>query len=170
MTKIVKQIPNYPDYLISENGDVFSKKRGTISKMKPRLDRVYLQVDLRNNGRRKTEYIHRLVLMTFDRMPKPHEVARHFPDGNPVNNRISNLQWGTHKENSYDRDYIHKTGKVSANWNENNGRCKLSNEQVLEIRELYKTGKFYQRELADKYNVTRGNIGHITRNKTRKLL
>ena len=56
-------------YKVSNKGNVFSVgrrdsrgvKRGGII-LKPRYSgNGYLQVDLRNNGKRKTKYIHRLV-------------------------------------------------------------------------------------------------------------
>lgn len=46
--------------------------------------------------------IHRLVLKTFDRLPRKGEECRHL-DGNPFNNHISNLKWGTTKDNCYDK-------------------------------------------------------------------
>ncbi len=139
---IVKQIPNYPDYLVSENGDVFSKKSGKIKRLKPFNTGYYggTAVALFTSGKSKQEYVSRLVLMAFDRMPKPHEVCRHFPDRDRNNNHISNLKWGTPKENCYDRDKVHKTGKLPDNSNGNSGMCKLTNIQVQEVRDLWATG------------------------------
>lgn len=166
---LVKQIPNRPDYLVSENCDVFSKKWGRIRKLKPANHRQgYLLINLYTNGKRKLESGHRLVLMAFDRMPKDGEVARHL-DGNLHNNHISNLRWGTSQENSYDRDKIHKTGKLPDNSNEKNPMCKLSDKQVQEVRKLSRTGKFTQRCLAEKYNVCQSQISLIVNNKLRAV-
>ena len=44
---------------------------------------------------------------------------------------------------------------------ENNGRAKLTDEKVLEIRETYKKGGFFQQELAEKYNVSQTCIQRI---------
>ena len=167
---IVKQIPDYNDYLISENGDVFSNKFGKIRKLKSFKTgyNCYLSVKLFSNGEFKQEKVHRLVLMAFDRMPKNGEQCRHFPDNDRSNNHYKNLQWGSAQENNEDMWKFHKTGKIPDNSNEKNGSCKLTDKEVLEIRQLYMTGKFNQYELADKYCVNQSNISFIVRNKTRK--
>lgn len=54
--------------------------------------------------------------------------------------------------------------------NENNPACKLSNQQVIEIRERYAKGGIYQRELAREYNVTRVTISMIVNHKRRSGL
>ncbi len=43
---------------------------------------------------------------------------------------------------------------------------KLTQEQVDDIRSRYKEGNIFQRELAQEYGVTRGNISSIIRGKT----
>lgn len=162
---IVKQIPNHPDYLISEYGDIFSKKSGEIKrKARIRQNNGYFYSSLYNNGKVKGCRIHRLVLMAFDRVPKPHEVCRHL-DGNKINNHISNLKWGTSKENTYDMHHVHKTAKPSKG--EGHYRCKLSNKQVQEIRDLWNTDEFTQQNLADKYNVDPSVISRIVNKKRR---
>lgn len=46
--------------------------------------------------------VHRLVLRVFDREPLAGELGRHL-DGNPANNNIVNLRWGTDAINQHDR-------------------------------------------------------------------
>lgn len=46
---------------------------------------------------------------------------------------------------------------------EQQGRAKLTEANVREIRALYATGKYKQQELADRFGVTQGLIGHIIR-------
>jgi predicted XRE-type DNA-binding protein len=46
--------------------------------------------------------------------------------------------------------------------------AKLTEKQVLKIRQEYKTNNFSQRELAKKYNVQYPTIGKIVRNETWK--
>lgn len=50
----------------------------------------------------RTTRVHVLVLEAFDRPRPKGAVCRHL-DGNPINNHLSNLAWGTHKENTEDR-------------------------------------------------------------------
>lgn len=46
-----------------------------------------------------------------------------------------------------------------------NGRSKLTNAQIISIREEYAQGNIRRMELADKYNTTYSNIGFIVRRK-----
>ena len=47
-------------------------------------------------------------------------------------------------------------------------KSKLSRETIFKIRSDYATGKFFQRELADKYGTTLGIMHHIIRNRSFK--
>lgn len=53
---------------------------------------------------------------------------------------------------------------------ENNGASKLSDDQVLKIRELYKSGKYTTLKLGEMYKVNRSTISYIINNKTYKHL
>lgn len=53
------------------------------------------------DGKRCSVGVHRLVLMAFVGMPEEGQVCRHL-DGNPGNNNLSNLAWGTVLENYQD--------------------------------------------------------------------
>lgn len=60
------------------------------------------QVKLSKNGRSIQEKLHRVVLIAFTGLPEfGHEVLH--SDGNPANNSITNLRWGTRSENHLDR-------------------------------------------------------------------
>lgn len=48
---------------------------------------------------------------------------------------------------------------------EENPKSKLTNKKVTKIRQLYKSGRYTHRELAQKYSVSHTNIGYILRNK-----
>ena len=47
-----------------------------------------------------------------------------------------------------------------------NPRAQLTWEQVREVRNLYNTGQYLQRELAEKFHVSRGCMTHILTNRT----
>ncbi len=72
----------------------------------------YLFVRLYNraNGVKKQFTVHRLVLVTFAGPPPAGTQCLH-GDGNPHNNSIENLRWGTAKENASDREKHKKRGK-----------------------------------------------------------
>lgn len=62
----------------------------------------YRLIVLRAHGARRTRWVHQLVLEAFIG-PKPlGQVTRHL-DGDPTNNHLSNLTWGTYSENVADR-------------------------------------------------------------------
>ena len=48
-------------------------------------------------------------------------------------------------------------------------RIKISDQQVAEIRALYKTGNFSQKALADKFGIHQTHVGDIVNNQRRTL-
>jgi hypothetical protein len=74
----------------------------------------YLSVKLARAGVTKTVYVHELVLLAFVG-PRPviedRSEIRHL-DGDKFNNQVSNLVYGTVKENAADRK-LHKLGLVA---------------------------------------------------------
>ena len=79
---------------------------------------------------------------------------------------IGHLRVGTKADNNRDR---HEKGRSGDHKGENNGKAKLSEKQVLEIRSLYSTGRFSQVVLAERFNVSCQNIYLIVNNRTWKL-
>lgn len=63
-----------------------------------------------------------------------------------------------------------KKGRKADCFGLNNGNVKLTQKQVDRIRELYKTGNYYQWELGKKYGVWQGQIGKIINYKSWKIL
>lgn len=106
-----KQIDVVPKYAVSTRGRVLSLHHGRRGQIlsswtdKDGYQHVQLQV---NSDKNKRYSIHRLVALTFLGMPpsKNHQVAHN--DGNPSNNKLSNLRWATLSENQADR-LIHGT-------------------------------------------------------------
>ena len=92
----VKDYEKY--YTISENGDVFSKRRGKLMKASDNGLYNYLTVHLSNGYGSKHHYVHRLVIEHFAG-PCPEGKECHHIDHNSENNDISNLEWVTHSEN-----------------------------------------------------------------------
>jgi hypothetical protein len=59
------------------------------------------QVKLSRDGRSKQGKLHRVVLIAFAGPPPEGREVLH-ADGNPANNRVENLRWGTRSENLRD--------------------------------------------------------------------
>jgi hypothetical protein len=171
----IKTIPNFPAYRISENGILETcwqwgayypgmNKPKKWKKLLPKYDKKgYSQVTLCDvDGKHKRISLHRLMAEIFI-SPMPFEKAcvRHL-DGNPKNNKLSNLTWGTYKENEDDK-ILHGT------WNTRNGGAKITSEQVREIRIKLDNGES-QKELSIEYGVSRPTITRISNNKIWKNL
>lgn len=98
-----KDIKGYDGYKVNENGIVINKKGHM---MRPALSnkgrpRVALEV-YDENGKllhRDNLSIHRIVASTFIPNPDNLPVVMHI-DNDPLHNHVSNLRWGTYKENS----------------------------------------------------------------------
>lgn len=74
-------------------------------------------------------------------------------DNNPLNNLVSNLKWGTYKENT---QQMMREGR-----NKGQFVSKLSQEQLKEVVRLYDSGKFTLKELSIKFNCK--NMSRIVR-------
>ena len=96
--EIFKVIKEYPMYSVSTEGRI--RKNSTREILSPsRKPSGYMQINLwTNDGRRKKEYVHRLVALTFipneGRLPEVNHI-----DGVRDNNVLENLEWVTHQEN-----------------------------------------------------------------------
>lgn len=75
-------------------------------------------VDLQKCGFIRTVGVHRLVLMTFVPSPDCRLLACH-DNGNPDDNRLSNLYWGTISQNAHDKR------RHGTNFQVNKGSCNL---------------------------------------------
>jgi hypothetical protein len=124
--------------------------------------------DRNNYGRltgedgKKVEFVHRAAWMIVNGpIPDGLFVCHDCPNGdNPACFRVSHLFLGTAADNQADSKK--KGTKVRG---ERVGGVKLKEEQVREIRALYKRGLYY-REIAPKFNVCPGAIGDIIRRKS----
>lgn len=95
--------------------------------------------------KRKTYRVHQMVAKAF--IPNPSNLPEvNHKDENKINNYVGNLEWCTTK---YNLTYGHRLDCARG---ERNDKHKLTKEQVLEIRRIYKKGdlQFGQSALAKK--------------------
>ena len=97
-------------YEVSDEGQVRSVVRiirqgrrvgGRILKLRPSWSTGYLTVDLILNGKRNSMTVHKAVMLTFVG-PRPEKQDVRHLDGNPANNHLANLAYGTRSENNLD--------------------------------------------------------------------
>lgn len=94
-----REIQGFPGYLITNMGRCISRKKLRIQTLKPAINKNYLYYVLMLNGKPFYKTAHSLVAAAFCEKPdttEPLEV--HHINGNPEDNRSSNLQWLTRKQ------------------------------------------------------------------------
>lgn len=159
-------ITNYPNYTITEEGEVFSNaqtKTKPLNPQKTSQNKKYLQVSLYNKDSKRHPitkqkipdrlYVHRLVWETFvGDIPKEFEIDH--VDKNPLNNNLNNLRL-LEKGQNISRGRYDRWGYSVSDFRD-------------EIFHLRKQGYKY-REIADKTGLS---VSAISReiNKTKKTI
>lgn len=93
-----KQIQNYENYYIYDNGDVLNENTGKILKGSIN-EGGYKYYRLSKDTQKKMFYAHRLVAEAFLPNKNNLPVVNH-KDGNKLNNNLDNLEWVTYSENT----------------------------------------------------------------------
>lgn len=162
-----KEVPGFPLYRIGDDGSlqtrlvprskgkvgdawypaaVFANKNG------------YWRTILRRDGKDHWLMVHRLVLDAFVG-PCPDGMMACHNNGDPSDNRLPNLRWGTMKENQEDR-IAHGT----SNRGERHGCSKLTTSKVVAIRDKRACGESI-RSLAKEYGLDKSTVSCIVSRK-----
>ncbi len=141
-------------FTVSDRGRIRGKWR--ILNPKPSLDGYITVASYLGDGKFKRVYVHRLILEAFVGPCPPGQECRHL-DGNPSNNRLSNLAWGTHDENRSDQV---RHGR--ANQGIRHGMSRFSETDVIEIRRLAEAG-VRRSEIALRFQAHQSAINKICR-------
>lgn len=156
-----KQIPYSKTHAVNENGDVINIRR-----------RDYIKHSLNHKGypmvcleNKRSRAVHRLVAEMFIPNPDNKPQVNHI-NGIKTDNNVNNLEWNTNAENikhAFDNDLIDRNLiKINA-MGSNNNMSKLSESDVLTIRELAKDKS--DKEIAKCYGISRSTITLIRNRK-----
>jgi len=153
----MKKIKEYDNYFASRKGEIYSDKNGELFKLKPYLINTgYAIVSIRNDEGQITKTVHRIIAETFIPNPNNKKQVNHI-NCDKEDNRVENLEWVTCSEN---HKHAFNNG-IKTQAGINNSRCRLTENEVLEIRNAYRLGCFTQTEIAEAYNVSSVNISAI---------
>lgn len=173
-----REVVGFPGYAVGDDGSIWSRiGRG---KRAGQLDAEWrlMTAHIRSKGRNRLPYmkvglvkdkklyhpsVHTIVLCAFIG-PCPDGMQALHGDDDPMNNNLTNLEWGTPKANSEQRAIsgrqvrgIRVTG------------AKLTEKQVLLVRERFAAGET-QSALARELGVTQHSVWAIVRGVTWKHL
>lgn len=149
-------IPSFPAYLISVDGLVYSTLTNKIKSTY--LANRYVCCGFQKDGKAKTKKVHHLVAEAF-LGPRPKGMFVCHIDGNVLNNKASNLRYGTPKSNTADMK-SHGTAPLGSK----HGSAKVTEDDVRYIRSHYKRESYCKsnvRELAAKFGISRTQVHDI---------
>lgn len=97
--EMIKEITDFPKYLIDTNGNIYNKRTNKKLKISDN-GRGYKKVGLyTEEGKTINKYVHRLVAETF--IPNPNNLSEvNHIDENKANNSVDNLEWCDRKYNN----------------------------------------------------------------------
>lgn len=146
-------IPGASNYEFNGIGEVRNKRTGKpIKHVYNKKGYAYAYVP-HDNGKKHLRLIHRLLLEQFVGPPQEGEQSRHL-NGDPSDNRLSNIRWGTPKQNADDKRR-HRTMCVGSKI----GTAKLNADAVRYIRSSGLSSKY----LASLYGVHQVTINAARR-------
>lgn len=149
--KQYRPVVDWPEYQISDEGDVVGRN-GPIRTF---AVHGYLAFNVMRGKARKSLRVHREMLKAFYG-DMPGLCARHRND-DPLDNRLSNLAWGTHRQNESD-----KRSNGGSLIGERHHQARLKIEQVRQIRASSERGT----EIATRFGITPSQVCAIRRGRS----
>lgn len=132
---MVKALPikDFPDYYVTDIGDVYSRKGklGRFKKLKLSQHHTgYLVVNV-CKSKSKLNRVHRLVAEAFIPNPENKRTVNH-KNGIKTDNKIENLEWATDSENNqHSYDCLGRKGA----WLGKRGACHPNSKKILQIKD-----------------------------------
>ena len=153
------EIPEIPNYLVSNKGQVMRATSGRLLTLTLN-QHGYLHVSLMKKNKQIKATVHKLVTLAFlGSCPKGKETNH--KNGNKQDNRITNLEYVTPKENrihAVQNNLIPKGSQIPSS--------KLTDILVLQIVNLKEIKKLTQAAIARRFSVTHQMISDIFKGKT----
>ena len=143
-------------YRISKSGIVFDVSKNS-RKHSTKNSHGYKVIYLSKNGDGNQFRINRLVALTYLPNLENKPCVNH-KNGIKYDDRVSNLEWVTHKENTR---HAMDTGLMKVKKGQEHSQSKLTEKDVLEIRELCENGYLFQYEIAEIYGIARNTVSSI---------
>lgn len=112
-----------------------------------------------------TRRVNRIVLLSFVPIQNADQMIAHHVNHNRMDNRLINLMWVTDKENQqYSlecgyRRFVDISGMK-------NPMAKLTDDQVIEIKDKIRSKQYYLAEIARQYNISMGMLYNLMHNVT----
>lgn len=157
MTVEYKEVPDYPGYMVGDDGGVIGKAGRPLTPYAD--DRGRKRYTLSRDGLVKKYAAAHLVLLAFVG-PCPDGMECCHNDGDCTNNRLLNLRWDTHSANMLDKRR-HGTSPQG----ERGAKAKLLSSDIVAIRARRLRGERLA-AIASDYGVTEANICAIAKRKT----
>lgn len=167
-----KTIIDFPDYKVSDSGQIKSYRRvknvGKILQCTThgrKTGSPHFRIELFSDNQYARKYVHQLVAEYFIGPCPVGQEVRH-KNGNGLDNKVENLEYGTKLQN-YQDSVRHGTSNLVGEHFKgiNHPSNKLTEEQVKEIRRLYAEGGHTHRSLGRLFGIAHSGIGFIVRRK-----
>ena len=160
------ELKDFPEYFAGNDGKIYSGKSGEMLCLKGGLDNYgYYQVGLQKNGKRYMKLVHRLIAQMFIPNPKGFSCVDH-KNGDKTDNRIENLRWVSHRDNSRNQQVIAKNNTTGAqgvhfrkdrniwiaHWCDNDGKLRIKSFSLKKHGDNAKTLAIaYRKQMVNKY-------------------
>lgn len=157
-----RMIPGMPAYAATSMGRIFSLNARRVRPSEihgTAYGRGYRNVTIKQ----RSHYVHRLVALAFHGVPSVNTPYACHNDGNPGNNKPSNLRWDSQRGNLADCE-----GHGTLQHGERHYAARIADAAVVEMREAYAAGVATISDLAARFSITRSGVALILKGKSRR--